>query len=834
VTLLARSVVSGLIVGSLVAGGTVLAAAVMPDSASAATGSAATFTTAALDPDAANAPFPDLAVTVSQSTDLLSQGIVVSWTGAEKSTRPTGSTGGENFLQIAQCWGEDPLNPGHPDRTTCQYGAFLSAGSTRDGFVDAANVDANDTAYTAPGSGQFFDPPYTAIPFVAAGGLGSVEGVKTVNGVITQDTSVNVNTNQFFTNYTSNEVTWAGSNELGEGSVKFELQTSLQSPGLGCGQPVVVAGQPTVGQSCWLVVIPRGEGDSGESSIRQSGLFWDAWKHNIAVKLDFKPVGVRCEIGAAERQLSGSELMSAAVASWQPSLCTGTDGAAYVVSTGSEADALAAAADTIPSPLAMTSSPLGTGAADPLRYAPIALSGVALTLSIDRELTTVGDIPQEYADRATNPFTEMKLTPRLVAKLLTGSYYEGLPSGADLSHIGYVSSANPGHNARNLTTDPDFLAINDPEWAYQNLSRASLADLLVPSGRSDLATQLWSYVMADAEAVAYLNGTPDPWGMIVNPWYSTSNTVNPNGSGLALPTDNFPKADPAEKPATTGSNGTGPVNLVTWRPYTSDFEQGANLVLRGDGQVLGGWDPTAVPAKYQKTPRSLLGEQKVLAVTTTAAAARYQNVTVALLNPAGSYVAPTEKSMQAAAAAMTVDPTSSAVYRLDPTSTAARGATTAYPLTMPVYAALNPLQTDATLRGVYANFIRYAVGGGQVVGEDLGQLPAGYAPIPQGWVDQALASATAIQNGVGVIQQTQTPGSASNSGGSYYTGGDSSGGASGGDPAASGDPAGALVGDETPDDPDSDVAAMAVPLGFLAGLLASIAVPVLPRIRRRF
>jgi hypothetical protein len=72
------------------------------------------------DPTLARAPMPNLAVTVSQTTNLLSQAVVVSWTGAEPSTDVS------NYLQIAQCWGEDPENPGHPDRTTCQYGGFGS------------------------------------------------------------------------------------------------------------------------------------------------------------------------------------------------------------------------------------------------------------------------------------------------------------------------------------------------------------------------------------------------------------------------------------------------------------------------------------------------------------------------------------------------------------------------------------------------------------------------------------------------------------------------------------------------------------------------------------
>ncbi|MEB0303473.1 hypothetical protein, partial [Mucilaginibacter sp. 5C4] len=86
------------------------------------------------------------------------------------------------------------------------------------------------------------------------------------------------------------------------------------------------------GKSCWLVVIPRGTNDVGESYITKSGLFWDAWQHSVAVKLDFKPIGLRCSIGSAEKQLSGSELASAAVASWQPNLCTGSTGSSFVLS----------------------------------------------------------------------------------------------------------------------------------------------------------------------------------------------------------------------------------------------------------------------------------------------------------------------------------------------------------------------------------------------------------------------------------------------------------------------------------------------------------------------
>jgi len=849
-----RAGASGIIVGLLAGVGVAALSSLAATPAVADSSSAVTVKAADYELDPAGSPMPDLAVTVSKTSDLVSEGILVSWTGGKRSVRPQGNVGGENFLQIAQCWGDDPQNPGHPDRTTCQYGAFPNAG--RDAYVEAnvepnpdepdtglaPNIAPEDEQYTSAGSG-FANPPYTAIPFRAVSGETVASVVKNDKGELVHDTTVDVNKNQFFTEYTSNEVKWAGSDDTGTGSVKFEMQTSMQSPGLGCGQPVIVAGQDTTGQSCWLVIIPRGTGDSGVTQILRPGLFWDAWQHHVAVKLDFKPVGIRCEIGSAEAQLGGSELIAGAIASWQPNLCTGATGSAFVLSTGNEADVLAKASGTVPSPLALTSLPSTTTSADPLQYAPVGISGVTVSFAIDRRVKPVGGIDQAYKDRETQAFTSLNLTPRLIAKLLTASYISALPPGADLTHINYVDFEHPGHNARNITTDPDFLAINDPEWAAQDLNSVSLADSLSPSGRSDLATQLWRYVMADADAVAFLGGTADTWGMIVNPWYSTDAQINPTGTAFAVPRDNFPKADPVERAATTGTNGVGPVNLVTWRPYTSDFENGAYLTLRGDGQQLGGWDSASTPPKYVKTSRALVGEQGVIGLSTAASAARYQNVTASLLNPAGAYVAPAADSMLAAAAAMTPTAQQSKVLEFDPGSSATRGAPTAYPLTMPVYAALNPLQTDATLRAKFANLIRYAAAKGQVPGTELGQLPAGYAPMPQSWIDQALIAAAAIEQGISpnakptatrapaaVVAPAPPPRSLTAAGSTPAVAAPV---VAASDPTATGTAAGPLLGGATPDDPEVGPAAMAVPVGLLSGLAAAGAVPLISRIRRK-
>ncbi|MFB2556204.1 hypothetical protein [Herbiconiux liangxiaofengii] len=844
------SLTAGVAVGLLAGGVSVVAGIGTPTSvARADTSSAVTVAANQQDTDLQNAPFPDLEVTVSQTRDLQAQGVEVSWTGGKKSQPPTGQDGGSDFLQIMQCWGDDGNNG--PDRTKCQYGGFATPGATRDSFLSTAEVAPEDAVYTVPGS-SFANPTYTGIPFFGANG-DKVEKVaynknSKTTSLIDKDypneAKINLNSNQFFTGLTTNEVNWAGSGANGEGSVKFEVQTAAQSPGLGCGTPTLVTGGAYVGSSCWLVVVPRGSADVNETNIKNSGLLWDSWKHRIAVKLDFLPVGVRCTIGSKERQLSGSELASEAIASWQPSLCGTKGGAAYTTITGAESDATVAANGTSVAPMALTSRALSApDVKDSLTYAPIALTGVSIAFAIDSEITALGSVPDDVAGKARLPFESMKLTPRLIAKLLTYSYLDSLPTGADKSHLGYKSPDSPGKNARNLTTDPEFLKINDPAWAYQSISAASVADLLVPQGRSDTARALWTYVLSDQDAVDFLMGNDDGNGMFVNPWSSMNPDVYASVAGtttgvLTYPRDDFPKADPTEQPAK--STGDAAVNLVTWRPYTNDLATSANLVLRGDGQILGPWDPNSMPQKYTKTSRSLAGFQRVIGLTDTAAAAKYQVVSASLRNPAGEFVTPDTQSLSAAAAAMTADPAQAQVYRFDPTSDQAKGAPSAYPLTLPVYAAVNPSMSDAAVRADYANFINYAATAGQEPGTALGMLPEGYAPIPAGWQEQALAAAARIAAGPAKPSAAPTPkptapaaATAPVAPAAAPAAAPAPAPAPAADPAATGTVATALVGKPTPADKQLGALSAAVPIALLAGLLAAFAVPVLTRIRRR-
>lgn len=823
----ARTALVSVVAGACVAGivGVAISAAlvVLPAvPASAATSSAVTVTAAEQDDHLDTAPFPDLAVTVSATTDLVAQGITVSWTGGTKSSTPSTSSGGSDFLQVFQCWGDDPDDPTRPDRTTCQYGGVNTVGAQRDSSrtIDIADVPEQDLPYTVPKVSSII-PAYTSIPFVARDGTVVSSVTTATDGTKTRDSTVEINSNQYFTKYTTNEVSWAGTGPDGTGSIAFELQTAAQSPGLGCGAAVEDGAGGEVGASCWLVILPRGTADNGATVINQSGLFWDSWQHAIAVKLDFRRIGSRCAEGTAERQLAGSELATLAVNSWQPVVCAQDGGAVYSLIANPESDSLASANTVEDAPLALSSLPLGAAAVDALTYAPIALTGVTVVFAIDRAPDPFDDVPDDIEALATLPFTSLNLTPRLLAKLLTNSYTGSLPTGADAAHLG---AANP----ENITQDPDFLEVNDPEWRYQLLTSAAIADVIVPQGRSDAATAVWRYIMADDDAVAFLAGTPDPWGMVVNPWSSTDATVNRSGTGLTLPRDNFPKADPV----TVDPPEAGEINLVTWRPYATDLDTVAYLTLRGDGQTLGDWQPNATPPKYGKAGRSLPGYQRVLGLTDTASAARYEVRTAALLNPAGEFVGPTVDAMTAAAAAMTATGGAGTVLGFDPASETAAAATAAYPLTMPVYAATNPTLLSAALRTDYAAFIRYAVTDGQTSGDDLGELPAGYAPISSAWRAQALAAADVIQAGGTPAASTPTA-TASTPSSSIATGATTVESTAPTNPAATGEATGALTGPVTPDDPGGSIGAAALPISLASGAIAALAVPIVSRRRQR-
>jgi hypothetical protein len=297
--------------------------------------------------------------------------------------------------------------------------------------------------------------------------------------------------------------------------------------------------------------------------------------------------------------------------------------------------------------------------------------------------------------------------------------------------------------------------IDEPDWEYMLLNFGGIADVLVPNTRSFLAETVWKYIQSDPKAKAFMAGNPDENGMVVNPWFCTDSKINPSGSAFSLENLSFPKSDPIEKPDTTlqgGDNPTGAVNLVTWRPYLNEFESGAQAALTGNAYELGPWDFTATPPAFKKGAKSPLGRHSVLALTTTPAADKFQAFQASFLNPAGFFVEPSPKGLAAARDAMTATKANAKILEFDFASKKARSASNAYPLAVPLYAAINPVQEDVASRAAFANLIRFAATQGQTPGTNPGNLPPGYAALTTKQVKEALEAAETIEKGVSPLE----------------------------------------------------------------------------------
>ena len=355
------------------------------------------------------------------------------------------------------------------------------------------------------------------------------------------------------------------------------------------------------------------------------------------------------------------------------------------------------------------------------------------------------------------------LTPRLVAKLLTESYkgeFEEISALKPTSRYTWVQS-----NPQTLFNDPDFLQYN-PEFAHLTTEQqVDAGTLLVEEAGSDAASTLWQWVLSDPEAKAWLDGNPDPWGMKVNPLYSTNPATNPSGVAFGSPDpDNFPKSDPyceslsgeEEPPIVTGSGATRksqyarPLCMLDWSPYASAMQSAAQDASEANDQAKTTYSPTATSAQSAWTSNGpqVPGTYVVMTVTDSASAARY-GLQAASLSRAGDdaapsnrvFVAPDTASLLAGEQAMTSSSVPG-VLQTNPSTDAAG----AYPLTMLTYAATTPETLNTADRSKYAAFIRYAVQAGQVTGVAPGQLPNGYVPLPASLQQQALNAADTILN----------------------------------------------------------------------------------------
>lgn len=723
--------------------------------------------------------YANLAITVNQTASLTNQAVSITWTGGTPTVAGPGRFGAQ-YLQIMQCWGDDdgsiPGNPGPPPEQCVQgavagtYGG-LPGGLYPSGFALSRVISRSDWTNFDPQVGVL-DTRTTNVWLPFRSVTGDEIPVQTDPAFNPSLQGGNFWLNPFFNIITTNEIAGATTGLNGKGAELFEVHTGVQSSGLGCGQRVqqLADGSKKVPQ-CWIVVVPRGSAidenvgtpfaeGAEQFGVATSPLAPNAWQHRIALPLSFNPVDSPCDLADEERRLSGGELALAAVASWQPLLCTGGTLPPYSYAPVSDAAArqqLTSGADGAPGMVIVQRpiDPTTVDASSPVVYSPISVSGLTIGFNIERNPRT--DAPADEQQLAGVRVAEMNLTPRLLAKLLTQSY----TGAVDIQGpAGYPwATANPPH----MGLDPDFLRFNPEFELLQLADTRTFASLQLPAGNSDAALQVWEYVLADPEAAAWLGGAADEWGMKVNPQYATAAANNPTGIAFGTPLPStFPKSDPYcyQGPARGVGGAVVPPLLcgTDWMPYTRGLADGARITrAAADGaRIVDNPFAQASSEVWSRELPQFLGRRGMLTLTDTPSAAQY-GLQTARLSRAGdngasrSFVAPDTAGLVAGVASMKAKAPST-VLEPAPKEQAAG----AYPLTAVTYAAIQPLRLDAKARADYAAFVNYAIGPGQVAGLELGQLPRGYAPLPEALAAQGAAAAGTIVSMVAPPTTTTT------------------------------------------------------------------------------
>lgn len=653
----------------------------------------------------ADSRFAGLEVTVSKTEHLVNEVVKITWSGLKGGSGDDFRT---NYLQIMQCWGDEAA----PVRDKCQFGGLVDI---RYGGFNVANRQVNDSYATDPAETITTAPgqPNAYVPF------------HSVTDVIEPNMP-----SQFFGGYTTNEQPFGRTASDGTGQDYFEVQTGREAPGLGCGNRT----DDGKTRDCWLAIVPRDtlEVDGRESQtgkLNSSPLSQTNWNNKLAVRLHFDPVGIACPIGTAEKRLLGQEEVSEAIVRWQPKLC-GETGSIFGFSQVSGDLARTKVLDDNPwlnfvsHPLAPDSIPEGR----PVTYAPVTVSalGIAFNLDIIPAFGAPAPVQAQRGQRAQ----AMKLSPRLVAKLLTQSYLGG----------SYSPGMPPG-NPIDLIRDPEFKELN-PHLA-QIKTETPLVSLLQPVGLADGHAELWGYIGSDKDAVDFIAGKADRWGMKVNPRFKS----------MSLMRSDFPRSDLGS--LVIGYDGSGdPITLqeLDARPYAADMHEVARSAVRGDTLSRTQWDPLAIPPVFKKDAPQVGGQRAILGFVDLPTADRYSLPMVALKNAAGKYVTPSAASIRAGLAQMKESEVDGVLV-----SNPEAADPDAYPIPIVTYAVTSPQQLPASDAKAYAGFLKYAVTKGQVPGIELGKLPTGYVPLPAAMVKQTLEAAAYIGRRGDLAPATQTP-----------------------------------------------------------------------------
>ena len=520
----------------------------------------------------------------------------------------------------------------------------------------------------------------------------------------------------------------------GTGAVDINVETGLENSFLGCDQRhpcslVVVPGQggneignPPTAFRCNDHSQDIGFGGSGfaaPSSTFTSGSGFCSWKDRIVVPLHFSPAVTGCPLTNTQFTAAGSPMMARAMVQWLAGLCGGMNPLAISYNSEiQEPQALQEASSGVVD-VALTTRPASADSAEGVSlpsnrhyiYAPIGVSAVSIAYWVDDPNTS-------------QPVTNLRLDPRLVIKLITTSYSfsDGCtPGQPPPAGIGYCDKAVSG-NPFDLFSDPEFNKLN-PRVLAATGPGGQWQVPIVQSGNSDMTWTLTRWITASPTASAFLRGQRDPSRMHVNTYYRD----------LRYPTDSFLSQDPYPRIAHL-FNPLFPLSQVAGH-MSLNQDAGSDYFKDATGN-------------YQSDGPEPPGQRGLFAVLDEGDSAAFLFPSAAIGNAAGRYVQPTAASMAAAVQHMTSD--GSGTLQANPADTDPA----AYPLTMVIYAAVPTAGTSQAKAAAIARFLDFAAGAGQTPGDQPGQLPVGYLPLPAALRSQTQQAATAVANQTGNSSQS--------------------------------------------------------------------------------
>lgn len=657
--------------------------------------------------------------------------VVMQCRGVDSSTAPAAKR-----LSPQTCWTHTPTERYQADYTGFAFPPFrLDRYATTPDRGPAVNVPSPDPA-ACPNTGiQHW------LPFVAADGHVYPGGDSGCGGMAPE--AVNVEESLLPSN-----TTYGVTDGAGNGSTKFVVNTQETNASLGCSQQVpcslvvvpiegiscdpAATSLPAVDQPKTLGQEPQATTLCEKTGAYQPGTFsngrntedlsvsgelwWSAsnWRNHVSIPLGFSQPGDVCTLANTSKPLLiyGSELMAQATSQWAPAFCLNSAlfKFQHVLTAEPEAKNLLGA---LAIEGAFEASPPDGGFANPTVQAPTAITGFAVAVQADK------------ADHSPAP--TLNLDARLLAKLLTESY----PSNPTVK-LEYHDLAN---NPFDIVRDPEFQALN-PGFPTELFNSEPASTLFTIASSSDVMSAVTSYINSDPEARAWLDGKPDPWGMVVNPNYQK----------IALPVDTWQLLDSAQPASLYNQNNPClQANKVPWLPLVANpLATFAQVTLNMQFSIAASQivcSNAGTPTqKLASVGRETAGQRFILGVIPLADALRYQIPTAALQTASTAasdtpftsstgrtFVGPTTAGLTAAAKLFTPDK-DLGTWTLPYSDLPTKG-TTAYPGTMLISTDVPTRGLPATDAAHLAEFLRFVAGKGQATGFGNGQIPAGYLPL---------------------------------------------------------------------------------------------------------